>query len=182
MEEDARAGGGAEVREEDLAGHGCHGPEPAREEADPRRRPLREGEIWSVGAPARGAARTRGKGAHHLVPPARDHAAGRACRSPAAISRESTGSLPPSLPFVTTSTRPSSSPRGPPPTLLLDPPTVAGFQSGPKQGLGGEGGKGARCKRSSAAVGRTGPEEHAGGTEEQEAWRRSARTARIGGP
>jgi len=45
MEEDARAGGGAEVREEDLAGHGCHGPEPAREEADPRRRPLREGEI-----------------------------------------------------------------------------------------------------------------------------------------
>jgi len=128
------------------------------------------------------AARTHGRGAHHLVPPARDHAAGRVCRSPATISQESTGSSPPSPPFVTTSTRPSSSPRGPPPTLLLDPPTVAGFQSGPKQGLGGEGGKGARCRRSSAAVGRTGPEEHAGGTEEQEAWRRSARTARIGGP
>jgi len=97
-------------------------------------------------------------------------------------SRESTGSAPLSLPFVTISTRPSSSPRGPPPTLLLDPPTVAGFQSGPKQGLGGGGGKGARCRRSSAAVGRTGPEEHAGGSEEQEAWRRSARMARIGGP
>jgi len=41
------------MREEGLAGHGCHGPELAREEADPRRRQLREGEIWSMGAPAR---------------------------------------------------------------------------------------------------------------------------------
>ena len=35
---------------------------------------------------------------------------------------------------------------------------VSWFQSGPKQGLGGAGGKGARCRRSSAAVGVQGAE------------------------